>query len=51
MTGFWGPSPDREEMSYECTYCGTPFQEWPGDCSDCGGLVVRVVDPRPVPDL
>lgn len=35
---------------YECTYCGAPYGEWPGCCSECGQLVVRIVDPRPVPD-
>lgn len=45
-----GESTDGADRSYECTYCERTFQEWPGACSDCGQIVVRVVDPRPVPD-
>lgn len=29
---------------YECTYCGVSFREWPGGCSECGQLVVRIVE-------
>jgi len=32
------------EHSYECSYCGATFEEWPGACPDCDGLVVRIVD-------
>jgi len=38
------------EGHFECTYCGEGFDEWPGQCTVCGQLVVRVVDPRTVPD-
>ena len=29
---------------YECNYCEETFSEWPGDCPDCGQLVVRIVE-------
>lgn len=49
--GAAGDTDDRGPPDdFECTYCGTCFREWPGGCPDCGGIVVRVVDPRPVPD-
>ena len=30
---------------YECTNCGTGFEEWVEDCPACGQLVVRFVEP------
>lgn len=35
---------------FECPYCEATFTDWPDDCPGCGRVVVRVVEPRPVPD-
>ena len=47
FTSFLGvPIRDHEEATdfYECTYCEETFPEWPGNCPDCGQLVVRIVE-------
>lgn len=38
-------------VCFECTYCEATFTAWPDDCPECGQVPVRVVEPRPVPDL
>lgn len=45
-----GATTNLPDEFFECTYCTTAFEEWPGGCPECGGIVVRVVDPGPIPD-
>ena len=35
---------------YRCIYCETSYDEWRAECSDCGQLVVRIVEERPAVD-
>lgn len=30
---------------YECLHCQRSYEEWTGDCPECGQLVVRIVEP------
>lgn len=46
-----GRDPSKPADCFECAYCEVTYDDWPADCPDCGRVVVRVVEPRPVPDL
>lgn len=45
-----GPRPAEPTDCFECPHCEATFDDWPEDCPTCGRIVVRVVEPRPVPD-
>ena len=42
FSSYLGRHPDAPDF-YECTCCQATFEEWPGRCSDCDQLVVRIV--------
>lgn len=35
---------------YKCMYCESPYDEFQRECSECGQLVVRIVEARPGAD-
>lgn len=51
VLGRTGREPSEPADCFECAYCEATFDDRPEDCPSCGQIVVRVVEPRPIPDL